>query len=260
MAQAVVGTNAFSEQPQTDTFEQGTGRTTVKIYRGPRELYEAKWTELEGTSPDSMSGKKGTPAEITATYLPVDSNVDTAVWELIPTAVDRPLATHPSFNTGSTQQAQIEAIDKAVAQGNSQNTDWDAKFGVTGLNDYRNLRAKGTDSFRMWSYVVRRTLTTSLASIESANDQDAGQVVTWGGIGIPGSIKFSQPVYNKFDAGGDPEGTAIPIDQWLTTPETVRYERKMYTITKEWLGSLAWYSVLYPGGSAASTTDGTNIG
>jgi len=44
------------------------------------------------------------------------------------------------------------------------------------------------------------------------------------------------------------------------SPATVRYEKKRYTITKEWLGSLGWYTILYSGGSAASDADGTNLG
>ena len=257
MAQKILGNQEFLEQPQQDTFEQGVGKTTVRSWKGGRDKYDAAFTTILALSPDTMSGVKGTPAEITATFLPADQAMDNAVWELIPTSVDRPLGTHPSFNTSGGLQEFLEDIDVAVAKGTGHDTDWDADSGYSGLNDYRNLKAKGTDSFRMWSFIVRRTISTSLAGLEQASDQDAGLVVDWSGIGIPVTVKFDQPYYNKWD--GDTV-TPIAIDQWLTSPETVRYEKKRYTVTKEWLGSLGWYSILYSGGNALSTADGTNLG
>ena len=152
----------------------------------------------------------------------------------------------------------LEQIDKTVAQGKSQKTDWDADYGLSGLNDYRNLKAKGTDAWRMWSYILRRTYSVAIADGDQFDDLDAGLVVSWASIGIPGTVKFGQPVYNKFDNNGPV--SAVPIDQWLVNPATVRYERKRYTITKEWMGALNWYAILYSGGNAASTADGTNLG
>jgi len=260
MAQSVVGEFIFTEQPQQDTYQIGEGRTTTREWRGPRELYETKWAEVQSTSPDRMNGSAGTPGIITATYLPQDppSNED-AIWELIPTPVDRPLASHPSFNISPSQIGWAEKIDKAISKGIASQTDWDAESGSVNLNDYRDLRIKGTDSYRAWSYIVRKSLTTSLAGIDKFEDQDAGLVVPWAGIGIPGTVKFAQPVYNKWD-GTTPAPDPEPIDEWLVSPATVRYERKRYTITKEWYGALQWYKVLYNGGTADADQDGSNVG
>jgi len=257
MAQIVLGVDDFTEQPQTDTFQQGTGRTTTKAWKGPRSKYEVTWAQAEATKPDSMSGTKGTPAEITATYLPLESASDLAVWELIPSPVDRPLASHPAFNITPSQLGWAEKIDKANREGRGSETDWDAESGSQNLNDYRNLVIKGTNAYRMWSYVVRSTITTSLASVDIFEDLDAGLVVDWSGIGIPSDVKFAQPVYNRWDGQNLEVKT---IDQWLVSPATVRYERQRYTITKEWYGALKWYSVLYNGGSATSGEDGSNVG
>lgn len=258
MAQTIVGTSDFTEQPQRDHYEPGTGKVTTKTWLGPRENYDAVFDLLQASDPDTLDGVKGTPAEIVATYGPDESQVDIAIWELIPTPVDRPLATHPSFNTSGTQQEILEKIDKAVRAGVGQDTDWDTDYGLAGLNDYRNLLAKGTDSYRMWSYVVRRTYTSSLRETEQFDDTDAGLVVPWNSIPIPSTLKFAQPVYNRFDGVG--AVVPVPIDQWLVSPATVRYERKKYTITKEWLGALGWYAILYSGGNALSTADGSTLG
>lgn len=257
MAQSIVGPEEFTEQPQRDQYRQGEGRTTIREWHGPRSVYEAKWAEIEATSPETMDGVKGTPAVITATYLPLDPATDNAIWELLPQPVDRSIALHPSFNVSGAQQNYLEQIDKAITEGKGQDTDWDNISGLINLNDYRNLKAKGSDSYRIWAWVVRRTLTSSLANAEQANDTDGGNVVTWSAIPFPANIKFAQPVYNKWD-GVSVE--PISINQWLTTPETVRYEKKMYTITKEWIGALGWYSILYNGGNAASDSDGSNLG
>ena len=257
MAQTVLGLDDFSEQPQTDTFQQGTGRTTTKSWKGPRAKYEQTWSSAEATQPDSMSGTKGTPAEITATYLPLDTSSDQTVWELIPSPLNRPLASHPAFNISPSQIGWAEKINKANREGRASETDWDGESGSQNLNDYRNLVIKGTNAYRMWSYVVRSTLSTSLANVDVFSDLDAGLVVDWAGIGIPSTVKFSQPVYNRWDGNGNQQQL---IEQWLVSPATIRYERQRYTITKEWYGALKWYSVLYNGGSATSSEDGSNVG
>jgi len=111
----------------------------------------------------------------------------------------------------------------------------------------------------MWTYTVRKTITTSLSGIEKFEDKDAGLVIPWAEIGIPDSVKFSQPVFNKWDGVEleDPDGTLV--NEWLVSAATVRYERRRYTITKEWYGAVRWYKILYKGGTALSTEDGSNV-
>lgn len=261
MAQTVLGTNDFTEQPQQDSYQIGEGRTTTKEWHGPRDLYEVKWAEVEASKPDRMTGSKGTPAIINATYLPTDPPDDEeAIWELIPSPVDRPLSSHPAFNITPSQLGWTEKIDKAIREGRGHETDWDVVSGSQNLNDYRNLKAKGTDSYRMWSYTVRKTLVTSLAGVDKFEDRDAGFVVPWSQIGIPSTVKFSQPVWNKWD-GTDLE--TLDINEWLISPATVRYERGKYSIVKEWYGAMKWYKILYnvfQGGGADTDTDGSNLG
>jgi len=262
MAQDLVGANVFTEQPSQESWTPATGLTTVRRWVGPRALFDSKRDEIiDVLAPDSLTGAKGTPAELVATFLQPEyggvSAEDSSTWELIPTPVDRPIATHPAFNTSGTSEAIREKIDKAIAEGRAHETDWDTDWGVPGMNEYRDLKAKGTTSYRIWSYVVRRTYTIPRNSIEEFADTDAGKVVAWGDIPFNEGVKFAQPVYNKWD-GSTVETTSI--DQWLVNPATVRYEFKRYTVTKEWYGAIGWYSVLYDGGNASSDSSGSNLG
>jgi len=254
MAQSYLGTG-WLEQPKKDKIEAGTGRTVVREWHGPRETYEDKLAEIVALQPDLLDGIRGTPGKITATFSP-EASEDSAIWELLPTPMDRPLATHPTFNT-SDYSRWTEEIDAAIRKGDGHKRDWNTESSYPNADDYYNLKSKGTDKWRNWSWVIRKSLTTSQESFVQADQEFVGRVVGYNEIGIPSTVKWSQPRFERWN------GTTLEpvyINEWLTQPPTVRYEKRKYTIVKEWLGAVKWYKILYYGGTALTTEDGNNVG
>jgi hypothetical protein len=66
-------------------------------------------------------------------------------------------------------------------------------------------------------------------------------------------VKWQQPYYNRWDgSNSDPQR----INEWMACPPTIRYRSKKYEITKEWIGAVKWFRIMYEGGGAGTTEDG----
>lgn len=272
MAQVVVGDSEFTEQPQEKRKQQGEGWVTIRTWKGPRASVDAF---VNGTvanldpKPQSIDVVYGTPAVVRATIMDDDENSligggggdplteaeEEAVWELIPMQLDKALATHPAFveYNGAASVQVVELIEKALREGKAYETDWDDTWGTQNMNDYRNLRSKGVDSWRTWTWTIRKTLSIGKAVDLQAEEANTQKIVDYAEIGIPDDVKWAQPTYRKYDGVA-----AAPqlINEWMAMPPTIRWVNRKYEVSREWLGAVKWYQILYEGGSALSTDAG----
>ena len=263
MAPTILGSAAFTEQPPRRTKQVGRGWVRIRTWIGPRNDVDAFLTgTIEPLSPESIDVAEGHPTVITATFPDAEVNLDAlqqaedeAIWELLPTPLDKPLATHPAFQQSGQTPTVIEAIEKALRDGTATATDFDAEFGIPNSNNYRNLRVKGVDSWRTWGFTIRKTIRVGRAVDVSAAEINTQKIVSYNEIGVPSSVKWAQPKYRRWDGT---TGNEIPINEWMASPPTIRYVGKKYEITKEWLGAVKFYAIMYEGGSAATTEDGIN--
>jgi hypothetical protein len=250
----VLGVNAFTEQPERRRFQQGIGWNRIRSWKGPQALYDAFIGEVLIDQPEDVSVTKGVPCTIEATYAEDDPSQEEVIWELIPSAMDKTLGSHPAFNTSSSTAEVIEQVEKDIRNGTAYQRDYDTEFTSLNMNDYAKLRLKGVDSYRVWTFTIRKTVTTARAATVKAEQADTQKVISYAQIGLPTDVKWVQPSMVEWAGSGTP--SPIDIDQWLATPPTVRYEKKRYSITKEWIGAVEWYKILYYGGKAEATADG----
>jgi len=252
----VVGANEFTEQPERRRYQSGQGWTRVRTWIGPKALADAKIAEIEVDQPDDINITKGVPCVIEASYAEETTTEDTSIWELIPSAMDKALATHPAFNTNSTSGIVLGLIEKDMRQGISYNVDYDTGYSSLNYNEYRDLRLRGVDSYRVWTWTIRKTTTTGRTALLQVDEADQQKVISYAAIGIPDDVKWAQPKMRVWN-GSTPQDP-VNINEWLVAPPSVRYERKKYTITKEWIGAAKWYKYLYEGGTADSNAYGFN--
>jgi len=264
MTQSVLGQNTFIEQPKRKQRVAGRGWITIRTWRGPRSKIDDFITQsVSPLSPETIDVTESTPAVITATFpdvetiLSVDPLIeaeDEAIWELIPSNIDKVLATHPAFQQSGMTPTAIESIEKALRDGTATETDWDAAFGLTTMNDYRNLRVKGVDSWRTWGWTIRKTISVGKAVQVQAEEANTQRIVTYNQIGIPATVKWGQPKYLPWN-GVTPDQPKF-INEWMASPPQIRFTRKKYEIVREWLGAVKWYKIMYQGGTALTTEDG----
>jgi len=263
-AQTILGSATFTEQPQEKTKQQGQGWIVTRTWLGPKDNLD---DFVSGTvlplNPQDVDVSYGTPAVVRATFPDLIGNTlstdalqeaeDEAVWELIPMQLDKPLATHPAFAKSGSTPAIIERIEKAIREGTATETDWDTDFGVTNMNDYRNLRVKGTDSYRAWTWMIRKTIAIGKAVDLAAEEVNTQKIVTYNDIGLPSDVKWAQPKYQSWDGEVI---TPYSINEWMATPPVIRWVKSKYEVTREWIGAVKWYSIMYQGGTAASDEAG----
>jgi len=249
----VLGVNAFTEQPERLRYQSGLGWVSTRSWKGPQALYNGFINEVMLEEPEDVTVTKGVPCTIEATYSQDQPGEEEIIWELIPSAMDKTLGSHPTFNTSGTSYKVMEIIERDIRNGTAGEIDYDAEWGIPNMNIYAQLRLKGVDSYRVWTFTIRKTTATSSGSTVQAQQDDAQKVVSYAQIGLPGDVKWVQPSMVVWDGT---TATKTDIDQWLATPPTVRYEKKRYSITKEWIGATQWYKALYSGGKADADTDG----
>jgi hypothetical protein len=264
MAQSVVGANTFTEQPKSKKKALGRGWVTVRTWHGPRAMADEFISgSIIPIGPTSIDVTEGTPAVITATFPdaeailssdPLTEAEDEAIWELIPAPLDKILATHPAFQQSGQTPTAIESIEKALRDGTATETDWNTLFGLANMNDYRNLRVKGVDSWRTWGWTIRKSISVGDAVLVAAEEVDTQKIVTYNQIGIPDDVKWSQPKYKIWD--GVKAAEPKLIDEWMACPPTIKYSRKKYDIVREWIGAVKWYKIMYEGGTAETTEMG----
>jgi len=256
--EVVLGTNAFIKTRTERISATGEGRRIVETWQGPQALITTKEDEL-WTRADivSVNSTNGVPAQIKAEFVEstqsvIQIDLDT-VWEHTPVALDKPLNTHPAFNTTSQAIMVQERIEEAIRKGVAADIDFDADFGVPNMNDFRNLRLKGVESYRLWSFVISKTIKSGREGLLKAEFENVQKVVKYVDIGLPTWVKWETPNVRLWNGT-----TAVtrPIAEWLVGPPTIRYEGKRYTLTQEWVGAEKWYAILYEGGTGLTAEEG----
>jgi hypothetical protein len=250
----VLGTKEFTAQPLKRSYVRGEGWTETQEWKGPPDKAEAKESELVALDPSEIDSVRGTPiATITVTNKPDDQDPETtAVWELIPSHLDKPLATHPAFAQSGVSAETIEEIEHAIMKGTAKKTNWNTESGLPFANDYRDLRLMGVESYRIFAYTIRKSFVISDKSAYQVKFTDVGKVIPYTAIGLP-TVNWDQPGYVKWDGS---TASIVTIDQWLVYAPRVRYEKRKYSVEYEWLGAEKWYSALYQGGSASADEHG----
>ena len=263
----VIGANIFTEQPLSRSYRRGIGWVTIRKWAGPNDetLIGAKEDDILLTAPESIRTQKGVVTFIEAEYPNVSGgqafeedteNEQNAIWELIPQEIDKPLATHPVFQESGLSVEFIEKIEKAIKEGVATETDWNTESGLIQCNNYRNLRVRGVESYRIWSHIIRKSFSSSRESLLKAAEANTQKVVTYDQIGLPTTVKWSQPGIRVWDGAAVVEPVPHLLNEWLVGPPTIRYEGKKFTISKEWVGAEKWYAILYEGGTALTTSNG----
>ena len=273
MAQTVLGTNAFIEQPKQRKYSLAAGWQTVRTWHGPRALSAAKEQEILDTlSPESIESTEGTPAIITATF-PSEGGQsvnaeqvekDNAVFELVKVDLDRPLMTHGYFNASAANATILEGIEDAIQHAEASAY----RVSIAGnqpMLDYLDLRLRGVESFWTYSWVIRCQLVTRSTSALRAAQTDVGKVHTYaeatGSLPVneeavvsSSRIKWDQPSiyhYTNYEEAAiyGAGWQTIPVNEWLKKAPEVRQfwqgSRRMYQISQEWQGAVSWSNVLY---------------
>lgn len=264
MTQTVLGATTFSEQPKRRNKVRGRGWVRVRTWMGPRASVDEFITgTVNSLDPESIEVSEGTPAIITATFPDEETGIDAlqqaedeAIWELLPYDLDKALAQHPSFAVSGTSPKAIETIEKAIRDGTASDRDFDAEFGLNNINNFRDIRIRGVDSFRTWGYIIRKTISVGRKVLVQVAQKETQKVVQYSEIGLPSDIKWLQPVYREWNGVGP--AVEKPIAEWLAAPPSIRYTKKKYEIVKEWLGAVQWYATLYEGGTAGANQPGNN--
>lgn len=256
-----LGATGFQETPSRRRYERSRGWVTIRSWEGPPSELNSFANYVVGLDPLDINTNGGVPSRVEASFAdddddddPVQQAEDTAIWELIPTEMDKPLGTHPAFSTTGACIDIIEQIEAAIKKGNATDTDWDqaeAEF----MNDYMNFRIKGVQSFRCWSYIIRKTISVGNEVELRAEEINTQKIIPYSEIGIPTDVKWAQPTLRWWN-GRAAEVKSLPIEYWLAAPPTIKYSRKKYDVVKYWTGAVKWYATLYEGGTALSTADG----
>ena len=255
----VLGANEFTEQPVDKQKLRSAGWKRVRSWLGPRALVDSFiLTTIKPLNPAEIKIAEGTPTLVSALFGddpvlgsdPEQEAEDEAVWELIPSPLDKPLATHPAFGkyTGgalTTWAEEVEQIQAALRRGRALQQAWI----MDNSAEYAKLRARGVVSWRTWQWVVRKTISVGEEVDLQAEEVDTQKIVTYANIGIPATVKWAQPVFRKWDGVNAVE---IPIAEWMAAPPSISYTKGKYDIVREWIGAVAWYAILYEGGTAAA--------
>ena len=285
-AMTVRGVNAFTEQPLRRRYRIENGWETVRTWKGPNtsSLINAKEDELVTLGAQQIETTRGKPTIIEASFPddpgPTRSELiqmeADAEWELIPTDLSRRLGSHGVFNKSLGESpVAILRIDGDIEQGIAGGVDYEAIYTTAGeMNGYRDLKIAGTEEYLAWSFVLRKTMSSSKRSTYKIDFQNNGKtdgwVVPWDAIQIPSSVKFIQPYVHMYNSGamGIPgaavkSGTTpgwcdIYINEWLQKPAGLISARgggmRKYHIVREWLGAIQWNGLIYHGGTGIPTT------
>ena len=272
MSQTVVGLNGFSEQPKRRQKIRGSGWVTIRTWHGPRaKVDECISDTVTPLDPEDINVVEGTPAVIEATFVDDESSQsastdpfalaeDEAVWELIWSPLEKALGTHGYFQPSSGNLVALgaqEAIQKAIRDGTAYSTDWNSIYSGQGFDhaqDFSNLLLKGTDTWRTWTPVIRKTMSVGRRINFNIDNPDAQKVIEYNAIGLPPDVKWAQPKMRLYvpQVGWGERA----FNEWLTSPANITYRRKKHEIVWEWIGAVRWYACLYEGGTALTSETG----
>jgi hypothetical protein len=256
--ETVKGYNGFTITKQEKVFRVEAGWSLQKSYEGPQALADSFAADLITQGASQLNQSTGVPCVITAQFPLTPSGYnedqkarDEAIWELIPEPTEKLLASHPAFAAGS---LYIPEIDKAIATGDpaiyKPTPDWDTLYAGGGgkLNEYRDLRIAGVDSYQSGVWRVRMAMTVSRLSLITANFSTTWQIVSWSSIGVPSSAKFTQPSLWAWNGSAF---AATNINQWLDMGASVRWRKgiRKWEVSQEWVGAVQASGTLYSGGT-----------
>lgn len=282
MAQIVLGTNGFTEQPIRRKYVDGQGWTTVRTFQGPRDLGDAKAEELITTlEPSDLDIVYGTPAEISVTVPDPggqaqnlnDSEERAIVWNLRPVFVERALSSHGYFNESSSYAQTMQIIDDAIEHGEGESVRASIAA-VQNMVDYLDLRLRGVEAFTTYTWMMVCSIVTRKTGDLKSSMTNVGKVVSYSeAVGStpvnPNStpistsgIHWERPTIRHYcnweEAGVYGEGWQdIPVNDWLKQPPDVQESRqngrRVITLTQEYHGAVSFSKVLYNRTAAAGT-------
>ena len=269
-APVVKGFDGFTEQSSQKRTVQGETKR-VRIWLGPASKLDAflqSVLDLE-PPPESVVSEDGVPSRIEAVFPltsasegdPETEAEDASVWESIPERLEKPLALNGYFHISGTSKAVIEECDEAIRQGTARATNWTTLHGAV-YQSYVNHRLLGMDTFILFSYMIRKTVQFNSSvpmlleySTAPSSPSIPSTVITWDTLDtlIPDRAKFEQPKVHIWPLNlNRARGFAdIALDEWLVMAPSLTWQKgkKIWTLTREWLGAETWSGVLYDGGT-----------
>jgi hypothetical protein len=256
----VQGLNDFTEQPAKRRYNLGTGWVTTRTWEGPNDdnLVRQQEDYLRTLGALSVDTDASIPCKISGTFpdaggLSVtddDANSEAnAVWELNKMEVDKRLSSHPKWNYGESatrlaQAKEIARIDKDIRQKES----YDPATESEPYKSYAMLSIQGVSSYMRFTYMLRQSYSLRNASSKKLTFENTMKVISYGAIGVPGTVKWSEPKYLEWNGT---IFTATPL-QWLELPADFVWNTrtKKVDITRTWQGAVEFSGTLYDGGSA----------
>ena len=257
---------SWNQTGKNREYTPGGGWVTVKVYQGPRETIEATLASIAAQSPAPtkiISNETGDPARIDAYFsTPVSgynedqSAQDNAIWELDPVEIQKRLESHPRFKGSGKTQAQhaqiIEDINNSILNGTAANKSWatDGAF----YDRYRDMRLVGIDSYPLYTWIIRSTISVSATSTLKAAFANVNRVIPYASIGVPSTVKWGAvSIYWWSDDAWRSVNLSDGTARWLCKPPRVMWDSRTakHQIQSEWWGAMEFSSFLYDGGTGA---------
>lgn len=220
-----------------EIWQRGRGYQTVKRYEGTKAaiyafkgtLYTGSGGSLESFECYQQGGKYildvYSASKIDGSTSDDDNEAQAnPLWELEPEEIESDLKTHSAFSGITANRFAI--LDAMIDAGTATSTSGASET----ENNYIKMRLKGTETFLLASYRLRRTWTVNSrsglrASFTLVNHVDVPDVA--------GAL---------FNLGDIPEG------EWLKmAPVVVKISKQKWEITQEWLWAEEWSALLYGG-------------
>lgn len=268
----IKGLDAFTEQPRRREKEPGKPWRTIRSFKGPQHLTEAKEDELLLLNPLKLETEKGIPATITIETEDSGGNAQVGeqialsevIWEEDWDRLEKDIRSHGWFNESGISIEFMEQIDAAIKKGTASLTNWNTLAGLMHLNDYRDCRLQGIDSYVMFSPIIRGTLVTRSSYSIRAPAVQIGKIVPWsevklpitGALSTPDSAKIDCPKIHYYTFLNIPPWPAdvahdASVSEWMIAPARVKYNPKTHewAFVFEWYGAEKWTKCLYDGGT-----------
>lgn len=265
----ILGDNTFTEQPVKRVTAVGSPVRTIRTFIGPQAQADSFETSLKSQySVLNMNTQKGAPCviELETDETPDGTDADArvlaeVVWSLEWEREMKDIRAHGYFHESQVTPKIMEEIDLAIKKGNSSNTDYNAKYSMTHMNTYRDLRLKGINSYIFFAPVVRATLTMGRFTKLKTPRIAAQTIVSWGEITLPfmageamtpSVAGIDQPTSIYYDENSGRWATT-DLNEWMLCPVRRGYTRqpKRYEMNFEWLGAEKWNKALYYNGSGS---------
>lgn len=280
-APVIKGTDAMTAAPKRQRYSRMYGETTEYPHLGPwakaKELYvthrsaiSAGASDYDEVSLNPLGGGKGEVVLIRADDDDGGAAIDpenNAIWEAHPLELQKDLRAHPYFQVSGGLDAEIAAVDAALARGSKYDT---GGVFANYTKRYQGLRMAGVSRYLESGISLKKTIVAARRSLVE---------VAWANINR--TVKLVESSTNGAEPAIDPpseilEGIAditrlrrdlldpvtVPYPdgdvnywedgkwEWLKKTPVVRQEQggKRYRIMYEWWGAEEWSTILYVGG------------